>query len=138
MGGSRARLAAGTVTLCLAASTLYATAAGLAGEGSIDLALPRPAGASEAVWLQVSVGMLPPGAQLEIRARSGELLGSLSPFATPRGQGAGAYLVPLPESVITNGRVELRLVLLQPGAAPRPPSATEVEDVSLAYVPVTR
>jgi len=138
MGGSRGRVAAGAMTLCLAASSLSAPAAELAGEGAVDLALPRAADADEAIWLQVNVGMLPPGAQLEIRARSGELLGAVSPFAVPRGQAAGAYLVPLPESVITDDRVELRLVLRRPGAAPRPPRAGEVEEASLVYVPITR
>lgn len=104
----------------------------------VELVLPRPAAADEAVWLQVRAGALPRGAEIVIRSRDGSLLGTVSPVGLRGSPGATTHLVPVPASAVVDGRVRVRIAIEQAGAAPRAPQPREVEDVTLTYVPVTR
>src|SRR5580658_535240 len=51
----------------------------------VELALPRAASANEAVDLEVRTGVVLRGTQIDVTTPSGELLGTISPFAIPPG-----------------------------------------------------
>lgn len=104
----------------------------------VVLTLPRATLAHEAVWLRVRVGVIPRGTAIVVRSGSGELLGSISPFAVRSGKEAGAYTIPLPDDAPEEGRVYVRLSVETPGAQPRPATTREVKEVKLVYVPVSR
>lgn len=106
-------------------------------QGVIELALTRPATPKEAVWVQIRAGMLPPGTEIRVSTRKGLLLGTVSPFGTPPGQEAIMYTIPLPESVIVNKHVQLRLTVDSPRMPARAPQPGEVESINLIYVPIS-
>jgi hypothetical protein len=126
----------------LAACLLSAVLAGdaVAASGThpdmVELALPRPPGDGEAIWVEIRAGALPRGAEIEVRTGDGARLGTVSPFGTARGQ-AATYTIPLPKSAIAGGRVELHLEVEEPGAPARAPMPGEVESVTLIYLPVS-
>lgn len=138
MSRAPCRLAAVVVVACVATiGQSCATAGALRNQDVIELRLPRAAAADEAVALELRIGALAAGARLRILSDSGEVLGVIAPFGRSAEGATTTHTVPLPPSVIRDGSVRLQLVLEQPDAAPRAPSATEVESIALIYVPVT-
>lgn len=105
---------------------------------TFELMLPRRAAADEAVWAQVRVGALPRGAEVTVETADGARLGSVSPFGLRSAQQGASYTIPLPAGAIVDGRVQLRLQVTQASAAARAPTPSEVEGVSLIFVPVTK
>ncbi|WP_161493790.1 hypothetical protein [Nitrosospira lacus] len=103
----------------------------------IELAITRPATPQEAVWVQVRAGNLPRGTEIRVSTRKGILLGTVSPFGGPPGQEAITHTIPLPQSVIVNNRVQLRLTVDAPGKPARSPQPGEVESINLVYVPIS-
>jgi hypothetical protein len=99
----------------------------------VELALPRAASADEAVDLEVQTGVMPRGTEIDVTTPSGELLGTISPFAIPPGHPAGTYVIPLNANDIVNGHVTVQLSLRGYGIPPRPPTASEVRNVSIGY-----
>jgi hypothetical protein len=99
----------------------------------VELALPRAVSANEAVDLEVQTGVMPRGTEIDVTTPSGGLLGTISPFAIPPGHPAGTYTIPLSASDIVNGHVTVQLSLKGYGIPPRPPTASEVRNVSIGY-----
>ena len=95
----------------------------------IELAAPRAAAGSESVELAVTTGALPRGARLALSTESGEILGAVAPYAP--GSRSTTATVPVPRSAIVDGRLRLRVEVLEPGAAPRPPRPGEVQRLEL-------
>jgi hypothetical protein len=122
--------------LCATAFATGVTAAAEPQQGAVELILPRPAAAHEAVRLQIGVA-LARGARLRVSAGDGTLLGTVSSFGVQRGQDVVTHILPLPATAIVNGRVALRLEVQEPGAAARAPKPGEVDSIALIYVPVT-
>src|SRR5436305_11108015 len=94
----------------------------------IELAAPRQAGRGDSVELQITTGPLPRGARLTLSTEGGEGLGAVTPY--PPGRQSNTATVPVPRSAIVDGRLRLRLEVLEPGAparAPRPREARRVE-----------
>ena len=127
---------AGYALIALLAQGADATA-GEIPSGARRLAVPRAPAAQEAVWLNVRVGVLPRGLRILVLSDDGKLLGAISPFAIVPGKEAGTYTIPLPDDAVQQGHVTVRLVVEERGVT-RPPTGSEVEDVGLVYVPVTR
>jgi len=100
----------------------------------IELAMPRSVAADEAVQLVIKAGRLPKGARLMITSEEGETLGALTPFGQELGGGSSAT-IPVPRSRIVNGRLRLRLVIVEPDAPPRAPRAGEIESLKLIVLP---
>jgi hypothetical protein len=98
------------------------------------LALPHALQAGETALLEVKVGILQRGAEIEIETTAGQPLGTISPFGIRSGQPAGAYTVPVPANAIANGHVSLRL-LLDYGQARRAPTVKEVTRVRVKIMP---
>jgi hypothetical protein len=114
----------------LAASVLASTtSARVAEEAVIELAAPRAAAGSESVELAVTTGGLPPGARLALSTENGEILGAVAPYAP--GSRSSTATVPVPRSAIVDGRLRLRVEVLEPGAPPRPPRPGEVQRLEL-------
>jgi len=90
------------------------------------LALPHALGAGETVWLEVTLGPLPRGAEVKLEAPSGKLLGTLSPFAVRSGQASGTYVVPIPLEAIVRDSVAVR-VSIEYALASRAPTEKEVK-----------
>ena len=106
----------------------------VAEEGTmIELAAPPPAGGSESVELQITTGPLPRGARLTLSTEDGEPLGAVAPY--PPGRESTTATVPIPPSTIVEGRLRLRLEMLEPGAPPRPPRSGEVQRLNLVVTP---
>jgi hypothetical protein len=101
----------------------------------IELAAPRQAGRGEAVQVQIAIGTLPRGARLVLSTENGEILGAVAPFGPPGGRASTVATVPIPRSAMVNGRLRLRLQVVEPGAPPRAPRRSEVERLDLVVVP---
>jgi hypothetical protein len=101
----------------------------------VELATPRPPGHGEAVQLQVTTGPLPQGARLTVVTEEGEILGAVAPFGRPHDRGSTTATVPVPRSAVGDGRLRLRLEVIEPGAPPRPPRPDEVKRLDLVLVP---
>ena len=95
----------------------------------IELAAPRAAAGSQSVALAVTTGALPPGARLALSTENGEILGAVAPYAP--GSRSTTATVPVPRSAIVDGRLRLRVEVLEPGAPPRPPRPGEVQRLEL-------
>ena len=87
--------------------------------------------------LRISAGHLPPGAEILVRTMEGDVLGGVSPFGARQRAGPATYSIPVPESAVRDGRLELRLEVLQPGAPTRPPTASELGVVHFEFVPTS-
>ena len=97
----------------------------------------RAAGPHEAIWLEVTVGPLPRGSRLSVTDEDGKLVGTIIPFGATVGQTSVDYTLPLPKSAASGGPVRLKMEMLKPGDASRPPTASEVLGVQLIYVPIS-
>jgi hypothetical protein len=110
--------------LALATSTLVAEESPV-----IELAVPPAAAGSESVEIAVTTGALPRGARLALSTENGEILGAVAPYAP--GARSTTATVPVPRSAIVDGRLRLRVEVLEPGAPPRPPRPGEVQRLEL-------
>jgi hypothetical protein len=115
----------------LVASVLASTTSARVAEESpvIELAAPPAGAGSESVELAVTTGALPPGARLALSTENGEILGAVAPYAP--GSRSSTATVPVPRSAIVDGRLRLRVEVLEPGAPPRPPRPGEVQRLEL-------
>ena len=114
----------------LAASLLAFTSVRAADEAPvIELAAPRAAAGGESVELAVTTGALPQGARLALSTENGEILAAVTPYAP--GLRSTTATVPVPRSAILDGRLRLRVQVLEPGAPPRPPRPGEVQRLEL-------
>ncbi len=104
---------------------------GTASADEMTLVLPHPPGPGEIVWLEVEVGPIQRGQEIDVTTASGQELGVISPFGVRAGQSAGTYTLPMPANVFHDGRVSVRLTISQFGAPPRAPTAQEVRSVKL-------
>jgi hypothetical protein len=93
----------------------------------IELSAPRALRSGESVEIEVTTAPLPRGARLVVMTEQGEVLGVVTPFNVP-GTGTGyTATVPVPHTAMTDGRLRLRLQLIEQGATPRAPRADEVK-----------
>ena len=115
----------------LAAGLLRLATGALVAEefSTIELAVPPAAARAQSVELAVTTGALPRGARLALSTESGEILGAVAPYAP--GSRSTTATVPVPRSAIVDGRLRLRVEVLEPGAAPRPPRPGEVQRLEL-------
>ena len=95
----------------------------------MTLALPQPFDAGDSAYIEVQVGVIGPGHEIEVRTVDGRMLGVISPHGIRAGRAAGIYTLPLPADAICNGRVGITLMITRSDAAPRVPDADEVRGV---------
>lgn len=102
-----------------------------AGPGRVvNLVLPRDLNANDVVWLELKLGVIERGAEIEIETTKGETLGVISPHGIRSGHEAGTYALPVPPEAISDKRLSVRLTLSH-GRAKRAPTAKEVKNVRL-------
>jgi len=101
----------------------------------LKLALPHALRAGETVWLEVTLGVVPRGTEIDLETTSGRTLGVVSPFAVRGGHPAGTYTIPVSADAISKGHVIVRMTLQQGGHAARAPSLKEVRKVRLKMGP---
>jgi hypothetical protein len=102
----------------------------------IELTAPRMPRPDDGVEVQITAGRLPPGARIELMAEQGESYGALAPFGPARGTTTAT--VPIPRPALVNGRLRLRLRIIEPGAPPRAPRPDEIKSLNLVLVPQSR
>ncbi len=120
--------------LCMGASCSHpATPARM-----LTLDLPHSPSANEAIRAVVTVGVLPRDARIVVRTADGEIAGTISPFGIRPGRKAGVYMIPIPNGAVVDGKVSLRLEVVQKDAETRAPTKVEVEDVKLTLIAVTQ
>ncbi|HQT78863.1 MAG TPA: hypothetical protein PLD10_17560 [Rhodopila sp.] len=105
--------------------------AGAMAADEMTLTLPHPLRAGEMAWIQVQVGTIARGQEIDVTTAAGEELGVISPFGVRAGHAAGTYTLPVPAGTIRDGRVAIRLRITQFGAPPRPPTPQEVRGIRL-------
>jgi hypothetical protein len=127
-----------TAALFAVRADIPVPAVGAEQQNLVELTLPRAAADDQAVWLQIQVGVLAPGAVIRVSSSDGELFGSVAPYGAARPARSATYLVPLPKTAVVNGRIRVQLTVEQPGKPGRAPRADEVENVVPVYVPVTK
>lgn len=101
----------------------------------IELTAPRMPRADEGAEVQITAGRLPPGARVELLDEQGAPYGALA-VVGPRGRATAT--VPIPRSALVNGRLRVRLRVLEPGAPPRAPRSDEIESLILVLAPQSR
>ncbi|WP_370157742.1 hypothetical protein [Bradyrhizobium yuanmingense] len=106
--------------------------------GVIELQALHPLAADEAVEIQLVTGPLPRGARLEVMTEQGELLGTVRSLGIPNAPRGETATIPVPRAAIVEGRLRLRLQIVQSGAAARPPQPSEIRQVNLVTVPASR
>ena len=118
--------------------TLLAQNGNAASALDMTLVLAHPLRAGETAWIEVQVGPIGRGQEIDVTTASGRELGVISPFGVRVGQDAGTYTLPLPGDAIRDGRVSVRFTISQFGAPPRAPTAGEVQSVKLTVAGVSR
>jgi hypothetical protein len=98
--------------------------------GEITLLLPHALRKGETAWLLVKVGAIGHD-QIQIMTQAGQSLGTISPFGIRSGKPDGTYTVPVPTEALSDGRLALRLSVMQSGRAPRAPTTKEVKSLRL-------
>ncbi len=96
----------------------------------MTLVLPHALRNGETAWLLVEVGAIDHH-PIRLTTQDGRPLGTISPFGVHSGQTAGTYTVPVPAEAFHDGRLALRISVVQPGRAPRAPTSEEVKGVRL-------
>jgi hypothetical protein len=99
----------------------------------VDL-IVRALQAGETLLLEVQLGMLPRGKEIELTTPSGRELGVVSPHGIRPGHEAGTYTVPVPADLVTNGHLIVRLSITEPNGGKRAPTPDEVKNVRVKIV----
>lgn len=102
---------------------------GRAAAQDMTLTLPQPFDAGDSAYIEVQVGVIGPGHEIEVKTADGRTLGVISPHGIRAGRAAGVYTLPLPADTICKGRVGITLMITRSDAAPRVPDADEVRGV---------
>jgi hypothetical protein len=90
----------------------------------IELSVPGSSSRGESVEMRVKTGSLPPGARVILMNEQGDILGGITQFG-PSGERNSPVL--LPRTAVIDGRVRLRVQVIEPGSPPRSPRPGEVE-----------
>jgi hypothetical protein len=121
----------------LALFALLAQATSTAAGRVVTLVLPHALRTGETAWIEVKVGAIERGMEIEITTTAGRSLGVISPYGVRSGREAGTYTVPLPADAISDDRVALRVLLNHDGHQ-RAPTAKEVKSIRVKVMPAGR
>ncbi len=119
---------AAAIALACALALLFAQC-GRAAAQDMTLTLPQPFNAGDNAYIEVQVGTIGPGHEIEVKAADDRILGVISPHGIRAGRAAGIYTLPLPADAICKDRVGITLMITRSDAAPRSPDAEEVRGV---------
>ncbi|HEF5871418.1 TPA: hypothetical protein SAY52_002015 [Burkholderia cenocepacia] len=113
------------------APALLALAAMCAAAGGRDvtLVLPRAPRAGDTVFVEVDVGAIGAGQEIDVQTSSGERLGTISPYGVKSGRAAGTYTLPVPADAVCGRRLALRITITRASGGARAPEPREVPDI---------
>ncbi|QWP75756.1 hypothetical protein J5226_19415 [Lysobacter sp. K5869] len=100
-----------------------------------ELALPQASRPGERLYLEVRLGALAPGQELQVSDARGRSLGTVSPYGVRAGNGGGTFVLPVPADAVRAGRLRVRLSVTRAGAPAREPASDEVEALRLVQAP---
>lgn len=100
------------------------------GAREMTLALPHALRKGETAWLLVEVGAIGRD-QIQLMTQDGRPLGTISQFGIRSGKPGGTYTVPVPAEALSNGRLVLRMSVMQSDRVPRAPTTKEVKSLRL-------
>lgn len=104
---------------------------------NINVPVPKSIAEADNVVLEVKIGTLPKGAEIEINTADGRFLGVISPFgSSPQETDAVAtYVIPLPRDL--TGEKRLNLLFKFSGAvySRRAPTSRDIRSVKIKAVP---
>ena len=118
-----------TLLAALISFALLVQTAGAPGR-VVNLVLPRSLDENESVVVELKLGVLARGAEIQVETTSGRMLGVISPYGIRSGNEAGTYTVPVPLEAISNQRLSLRIILSH-NHNKRAPTTKEVRSVRL-------
>jgi hypothetical protein len=119
----------GLVAVVLALALLIAQGGCAASRDYTSLTLPHAPKPGERAFLEVELGALPSGHEVEVSSDTGRRLGVISPHAIRPGRSAGTYTLPLPADAVRGASLHVRIRITRADAAPREASADEVRGV---------
>lgn len=102
------------------------------------LTLPQPLQSGDTAFIEVTLGVIGAGQEIEITTPGGRTLGVISPHGIRAGNAAGTYTLPLPADAICHGRVAITLRVTRSDAKARMPTADEVRGVRVVVNAATR
>ena len=111
---------------------------GRAAAQDMTLTLPQPLRAGDTAYIEVKLGVIGPGQEIEITTPGGRTLGVISPHGIRAGNAAGTYTLPLPADAICHGRIAVTLKVTRSDAKARMPTADEVRGVRIVVSEATR
>ena len=97
----------------------------------ITLVLPHPLRTGESAFIEVQVGRIGPGQEIDVTTAAGRPLGTISPFGIRHGHAAGTYTLPVPRDAMAGDRIRVRLAITRAGAPPHAPTPDVVLGVTL-------
>ena len=104
----------------------------------VNLVLPRSLNEGEGIAVELKLGVLERGDEIQVETMSGKLLGVISPYGIRSGNEAGTYTVPVPTEEISNNRVSLRLTLNKHSRGKRAPNMQELRSLKLTITSPAR
>ena len=122
--------------LALVLAGLVGTSAAAMSEDyqAIELSTPRALNAGETVQLRIAA-RLQRGARIKVTTDTGRDLAIVAPFGQDITGSPVRATIPVPNSVMTGGRLNARVQVIEPGLAPRPPRPGEIERIDLVTMP---
>lgn len=103
----------------------------------ITLQPERQPAEGEALWLEVTVGVLPAEATLVIEDQDGKQIGGIAPYGKGQREAGGGHLLPLPPELQKGQTLKLRARLHLKDQVLEP-SPAELREIKLVYVPISR
>ena len=104
----------------------------------VNLVLPRSLNEGEGIAVELKLGVLERGDEIQVETTSDKLLGVISPYGIRSGNEAGTYTVPVPVKEISNKRVSLRLTLNKHSRGKRAPTTQELRSLKLTITSPAR
>lgn len=123
---------------CFALSALAGLSQDAASNRALTLDLPRAPAADEAIYLRLTVGVLPPHARLVVRDANQEILGTVAPYGLGQDKKAGTHIIPVPIRAVINSKVSLLLEIHEQNGTVRAPGQEEVDGATLVLRQITR
>jgi hypothetical protein len=102
---------------------------------AVTLKVPSGVPQGGSAWLEVALGLVERGAEVEVTTAAGRTIGVISPYAIQPGHEAGTYTVPLPPDAISHDHISLLIWLRRDGKPPRAPKMSEVKSVRISITP---
>jgi hypothetical protein len=102
---------------------------------AVTLKVPNRVPQGGSAWLEVALGVVERGAEVEVTTAAGRTISVISPYAIKPGHEAGTYTVPLPSDAISHDHISLLIWLRREGKPPRAPTMSEVKSVRVSITP---